>query len=425
MKVCIFEDDKVIDFFPLTMTRAVFELRCGRTLLIDKLLDFLSNPSEVCLSVRDYLAEVVKMRYPNYHVNEFEYLKGDEVLFVNGRWLYSGEDIKIVEDEVAVFSNGELVYLRAKPETVSEILAKGDIGKGVKEVAGKLGQEEVKEAKLVKWPWELVFANPEMIKYDFKRLGKKGVHAKVKHLEIVGGDENDVYIAPTAKIYPYVVIDVSGGPVIIEDGVKIQPFVFIEGPSAIGRDTYVMGRALIREGVTAGPVVRLGGEIEESIIHGYTNKYHTGFLGHAYVGEWVNLGAITTNSDLKNDYSEVEVYINGKPVKTGSLKVGSIIGDHTKTSIGTLLNTGTIIGVMCNVLSTDLSPKYIPSFTWYYAGRLSKGSGLRRMLRTAERAMARRNVKLTDAERRLFHYLYEMTREERENYIKRYSKRRV
>ncbi|MCD6564142.1 MAG: hypothetical protein J7K23_09550, partial [Thermoproteales archaeon] len=236
-------------------------------------------------------------------------------------------------------------------------------------------------------------------------------------------EKEDLYIAPGAKVYPNVVIDTSEGPVMIDEGAKVYPFVFIEGPSSIGKKTYVMTGAKVREAFTAGPVCRVGGEVEESIMHGYSNKYHDGFLGHAYVGEWVNLGALTTNSDLKNDYSEVEVYINGRRVKTGSLKVGSLIGDHTKTSIGTLFNTGTVVGVMCNVLSTDLSPKYIPSFTWYYAGRFSIGSGLRRMLRTAERAMARRDKVLTDAERELFKYLYEMTREERETYIKRYSKK--
>lgn len=420
MKVCIFEDEKVVDFFPITMTRATFEIRSGRTLLLEKILDFLGNPSGVCLYVRDYLAPVVKMRYPNFVVNDLNFLKGDNVLFINGRWLCRGEKIDIETDE-ALYSDDNLVMLKISKDSVEKVI-EGNFLENMRKMAEKVGKDTLKTT-VYNWPWEPVLMNKEVLKYDFERFGKRGLYGKILgKIEIVG-DKEDVYIAPTAKVYPNVVIDASEGPVMIDEGAKIYPFVFIEGPSSIGEKTYVMTGAKVREAFTAGPVCRVGGEVEESIIHGYSNKYHDGFLGHAYVGEWVNLGALTTNSDLKNDYSEVEVYINGRRIKTGSLKVGSIIGDHTKTSIGTLLNTGTVIGVMCNVLSTDLSHKYIPSFTWYYRGRFSIGSGLRRMLRTAERAMARRDKVLTDAERELFKYLYEMTREERETYIKRYSKK--
>ena len=161
-------------------------------------------------------------------------------------------------------------------------------------------------------------------------------------------------------------------------------------------------------------------ELEESIIHGYSNKIHTGFLGHSYLGEWVNIGASTVTSDLKNDYSTVQVFVNGELMDTGELKVGSFIGDHSKTSIGCLLNTGTVIGVMSNVLaSVGPTPKYIPSFVWYFRDRFSRGEGLRRMLRTAEVVKGRRGETMTDEERQLYRKLYEMTREERETIIKR------
>ena len=106
----------------------------------------------------------------------------------------------------------------------------------------------------------------------------------------------------------------------------------------------------IRAGTTLGPDCRIGGEVEASIVQGHSNKYHDGFLGHAYVGEWVNLGAGTQNSDLRNDYGEVTVTVNGRLVRTGQTKVGCFLGDHTKTGLGTLLNTGTSVGVFCNLL---------------------------------------------------------------------------
>src|SRR6185295_4718482 len=136
------------------------------------------------------------------------------------------------------------------------------------------------------------------------------------------------------------------GPVTIEEGCEVHPFTRIEGPCYVGPKTILLG-AKVREGCSFGPMCRIGGEVEESIVHGYSNKYHDGFLGHAYVGEWVNLGALTTNSDLKNDYSEVKVTLDGRTqLSTGSNKVGALIGDHVKTSIGTLLNTGAYVGAM-------------------------------------------------------------------------------
>ena len=149
------------------------------------------------------------------------------------------------------------------------------------------------------------------------------------------------------------------------------------------RDTQLF-RANIRGAVSIGPNCRIGGEVEASIVHGYSNKYHEGFLGHAYVGEWVNLGAITSNSDLRNDYGEVHVPLQGDPVATGQAKVGCFIGDHTRTGMGSMLNTGTAIGVMCNVLPAGLLlPKHVPSFTAVLYGRVAPGFSLDQMFATA------------------------------------------
>jgi len=203
------------------------------------------------------------------------------------------------------------------------------------------------------YTWDLVLANPKQLVEDFKAAGRSGIHGVVEQPNAIRGSAQDVYVAPGALVHPMVVLDAAEGPIYIDEGAQIHPYTRIEGPSYIGKKTILLG-AKCREGNTIGPVCRVGGEVEESIIHGYSNKYHDGFLGHAYVGEWVNLGALTTNSDLKNDYSHVEVTLeDGRPVNTGSTKVGSLIGDHTKTSIGTLLNTGANVGAMAVVNSAD------------------------------------------------------------------------
>ena len=201
--------------------------------------------------------------------------------------------------------------------------------------------------------------------------------------------------------------------------VWVQPFTRVEGPCYIGSQTQLF-RANIRGSVSIGPNCRIGGEVEDSIVHGFSNKYHEGFLGHAYVGEWVNLGAITSNSDLRNDYGEVFVPLQGDPVATGQAKVGCFIGDHSRTGIGSMLNTGTAIGVMCNVLpAAVLLPKHVPSFTAVLYGRVGSGFSLDQMVATARIVMGRRGKEFTETEEQLYRGLYEQTRLERERAFQR------
>jgi hypothetical protein len=161
--------------------------------------------------------------------------------------------------------------------------------------------------------------------------------------------------------------------------------------------------------------------VEESIIQGYSNKYHDGFLGHAYVGEWVNLGALTTNSDLKNDYSTVSVMLEGRrAIDTGSTKVGSLIGDHAKTSIGTLLNTGSYIGAMALIMATGtLLPKFIPSFAWFVEGVVTKGFGKGKLYETAKVAMSRRKCQWSELEQTMWDAVFEMTAPMRNEAVKK------
>ncbi len=232
-------------------------------------------------------------------------------------------------------------------------------------------------------------------------------------------------IHETARVDPYTVFDTTNGPITIAAGAWIQPFTRVEGPCYVGRDTQLF-RANVRGGTTIGPNCRIGGEVEASIVHGHSNKYHEGFLGHAYVGEWVNLGAITSNSDLRNDYGEVHVPLAGDPVATGQAKVGCFIGDHTRTGLGSMLNTGTAIGVMCNVLPAGLLlPKHIPSFTAVLYGRVAPGFPLDQLFATAETVMGRRGKAFADAERQLYLDLHEQTRLERERAFQKAPDRRA
>src|SRR5262249_12677260 len=163
------------------------------------------------------------------------------------------------------------------------------------------------------------------------------------------GPADRLLIDPTVRLDPLVVIDTSGGPVVIDREAVIHAFTRLEGPCYVGPQTHVLG-AQIRAGTTLRPQCRIGGEVEATIVHGFSNKYHDGFLGHGYLGEWINLGAGTSNSDLRNDYGPVTVVVDGQPVSTGQSKVGCFVGDHAKMGLGTLLNTGSNIGAFANVL---------------------------------------------------------------------------
>jgi UDP-N-acetylglucosamine diphosphorylase/glucosamine-1-phosphate N-acetyltransferase len=305
-------------------------------------------------------------------------------------------------------------------------IARGDLGKlntssldalieSAKRVLPPIGVE----VPAWRYLWDLVLANPGQLTEDFFAAGRRGVEGAIEEPSIIRGSRSDVYIAAGARVHPLVVIDATTGPVYIDEHAEIHPFTRIEGPCYIGKRSVLLG-AKCREGNSIGPMCRIGGEIEQSIIQGYSNKYHDGFLGHAYVGQWVNLGALTTNSDLKNDYSNVSVVLDGRrPIDTGSTKIGALIGDHAKTSIGTLLNTGAYVGAMTLLVASGrLLPKFIPSFTWCVNGLLTEGSGKHRLYRTAQTAMGRRDCPWTPAEEALWDEVFRMTTAVREEAIR-------
>ncbi|HNQ35450.1 MAG TPA: putative sugar nucleotidyl transferase [bacterium] len=419
MRTIIFEDDGFQALYPLTYLRPVFGLRCGATTLYEKIRRHFGAGLPAA-ALRPGLAALWRREHPGAGTIETDapFQAGPEpMLLVNGRWLAEPPGIPATGPEEAAFAGGDLAYLRLRPETAAALPAQtwnGFLAAAVE----KLPRREV-ELKLIRHPWDLINHNPDAIRTDFQLAGKSGLEGEFHPQSVIFGDPGRVYLAAGARVHPGVVLDTEHGPVTIDAGAEIFPFSRLEGPCYIGPGTLITGSAKIREGTSIGPVCRVGGEVEESIIQGYSNKYHDGFLGHAFVGEWVNLGAFTTNSDLKNDYGSVTVYLQGKPVDTGSTKVGSFIGDHTKTGIGTLLNTGTVLGVMCNVVgSGSLPPKYVPSFCWFIEGKFLKYS-LNAQLETARLAMSRRKVELSPEMETLIRQTHELTREERLKAVRR------
>lgn len=424
MRIAFFEDETVPSFGPIIELRPVFDVLCGHWSVRERTLRSM-KVTEYGVQIRSHLTETFAEANPDVSINDLAWLSREATLFLNGRWQFDPQSLPQFDTQSVGIIDGEIAWIIVDPLEASIVHA-AEGSRGLEVLAGQR-RKVTAPGWLAKQPWDYVLRNGEQLATDFAfRIAGSDlaegdgstIKARYPHLAHVG-KAADLFIAPTATLDPYVVIDTSGGPVFIDHGAKIQAFSRIEGPCYIGPKSQLF-RTNLREGSSIGPMCRVGGEVEGSILHGFVNKYHDGFLGHSYVCPWVNLGALTTNSDLKNDYSDVSVPLRGDSVKTGSKKVGCFIGDHTKTGLGTLFNTGTSVGVMCMILpGGELLPKHIPSFTRIWHGDLQELPALVPSLETAGIAMDRRSQEFTAAQERLLRHVFQATREERTKALNR------
>jgi UDP-N-acetylglucosamine diphosphorylase/glucosamine-1-phosphate N-acetyltransferase len=257
--------------------------------------------------------------------------------------------------------------------------------------------------RLLEGFWELVTRHGAQLESDMRRLVGDGAGAVPDGVTVLGDD--GLRLGEDVTIEPGVVIDCSAGPVWLEDGVTVRAFTRLAGPARIGPGSTLLGGTF--DSVTIGPRCKVRGELEASVILGYSNKAHDGFIGHAVIGRWVNLGALTTNSDLKNNYGTVRIATATGEVDTQSMKVGCFIGDHVKTAIGTMINTGTVVGPGSNIFG-GMPSKHVLPFSW--GGGDDSVHALDRFLGTAQTAMRRRNVALTPGVRAVLERAFEASR---------------
>lgn len=414
-RLIIFEDSKFSNFHPLTLSRPVFSLRCGIDTLGEKLIRRFPGYSPA-FSCRTEVASLFANN-SGFPVNRIDYEPGDRLVFINAR-LKLGD--KLAEELRTMTGN---CIFHQDNLTAAVVIAQSlekepspDIrftGQGASEALGIEADMAAGEFEFHNYLWELVAANENEINLDYQAryadsdIGRMLDDARIDSGARILSDKN-LYIAPGAEIGACAVIDNRRGPVVIDRDAVVGPLSYIEGPCYIGPKTGIY-RGHIRGGCTFGPCCRVGGEVEGSIFQGYTNKYHDGFMGHAYLGSWVNLGAMTTNSDLKNNYKDISVSIDGRDIDTGLMKVGSFIGDHSKTGIGTLINTGVSIGFSCNIYGgTLVTSKEVPSFSWgdergYDIYRLDKA------VEVARTTMSRRDIRFTPDHEKLFSAIFEQT----------------
>lgn len=217
------------------------------------------------------------------------------------------------------------------------------------------------EVETIRFPWDIIRLNEAAIRQDFAVLAKKKKPGSVSSTNQVSGGSN-IYIARGARM-EHCVINAKGGPVYIGKGAEVMEGSLIRGPVAIGENALVKMGTRIYPATSIGPGSTVGGEIRNSVLFGHSNKAHDGYLGDSVIGEWCNLGAGTTNSNLKNNASEVRVWTQ-QGERVAGLKCGMMMGDYSRTVINTAINTGTVIGVCCHVQGVGLTPRYIPNFSW-------------------------------------------------------------
>jgi UDP-N-acetylglucosamine diphosphorylase/glucosamine-1-phosphate N-acetyltransferase len=441
-RLLLFEDESARDFEPLTLLRSVARLRFGawthrerwEHLFPDRALGLVCR-SDLCDSEREdghwsfvcgprSPAESADLEEDNLFIaaafglpdravlSEIRQLPIGHALVHEGRLLAaraSGRSALHLAGGLAEIAGHDLLTPIAHAAFSSRIKMLEEIGLQISEAA----------ARLPRFLPDLIRENAAAIEQDFESYAAllpppsmnehPGAHA-------IRPDR--IRMGEGVRVDPGVVLDAREGPILIGSGTSIRANAVLMGPIAAGPRCLIKPGARIAS-LSMGANCKVGGEIESSIIQGFSNKQHDGFLGHSYLGQWVNLGAATDTSDLKNNYGPVRVTIAGRERDTGSRHVGAFLGDHTKTGIHTMLNTGTVAGAFSNLFGAGFHPKEIPSFVWGGEGRWQEHE-LAKALDVAAVVSARRDVKYTDADRRLAARLYEATARHRRAWLSQF-----
>jgi UDP-N-acetylglucosamine diphosphorylase / glucose-1-phosphate thymidylyltransferase / UDP-N-acetylgalactosamine diphosphorylase / glucosamine-1-phosphate N-acetyltransferase / galactosamine-1-phosphate N-acetyltransferase len=428
MHIILYEDTSQPSLLPLTHVNPDFDLRCGVFTARERAARLFADAT-IALGVRTHLADVMRER-SGAVVNEFA-VEGSSpaCLHLSGRALLDAAAARVLSSTTSdtgfLTGDGDLIAVACHSDSLraafGALLAAAlsgampvdaSLAQGVLVHADALAYATL-EVPVLRHPWDAIAHNRRMLASDagLFAMGMVDPTARISPHAIVC-DPAAVHVGAGAVIAAGAIVDPVEGPVIIDEGAEIMHGAIVRGPVYVGRGSRIKAGAKVYEGTSIGPVCKVGGEVEDVIFHSYANKQHEGFAGHSYFAAWTNLGADTNTSDLKNNYSPVRMTIEGLEHDTGRMFLGSILADHTKTGINTMLNTGTTAGVGCNLYGGDFPPKYLPSFSWGGAAGLATYD-LDRFVRTASAVMQRRGLTLTDAERALLAHVFASTAAQR------------
>jgi glucose-1-phosphate thymidylyltransferase len=408
VQIITFEDEHVHDLFPITLGRPAYAVLCGSFRLIDWIEKLELSPQAL---VRDYLQELQKADYPSME-RVAQSVPPKIMMWVNARLVPSRATYRVLralrdQGQPGVVRSGSSVAAVIFPPTAAappDDLHVASLGTYF-DLCGIDGLPEL-DAKLdlLAYPHDLVRYNQETLRENLEYRLRKGDYREVS---------DGLFAAEDARIGRHLVTDTREGPILLENRVRVGPFAYLSGPVHLGARTRVIEHAAIKDFVSIGHTAKIGGEVEASVIEAYTNKQHHGFLGHSCLGSWINLGAGTCNSDLKNTYGEVKMVYHGRKVSTGMQFVGCIMGDYSKTAINTGIFTGKTIGV-CSMLYGFVTTN-VPSFV-NYARLFGQVTELPSdvMIATQRRMFTRRKVTQRNCDQQLIRDMHRLTRDERQ-----------
>jgi UDP-N-acetylglucosamine diphosphorylase/glucosamine-1-phosphate N-acetyltransferase len=398
MKLAVF-DDFPVKFYPVSLTRSTGDIRCGILKLRQRLQALLFGDEEIVI-LDESLIPLYRERHSDWLLNS----TAGDTLFANSRIIINPEIIAKIRNlklnQGIIDQAGSLVALRVEYTNTNADYP------SFQAMAAKAEMEKVGKA-LYQNMADIIADNSRLIEFDFEQFFQEAENFMETEPGVTILNPYKAWIGEDAVLSPGVVIDATHGPVVIDEKAQIMSHAVITGPAYIGKNTVIKIGAKIYGGTSIGPVCKVGGEIEGSIIQAYSNKQHDGFLGHAYLGEWVNIGAGTSNSDLKNNYKPVAFhsYAENARIQSGYQFLGSIIGDHTKTGINCTLNTGVVIGAGCNLWGREMISDYIPSLSWGEACSLTPNN-FEAFSETARMVKLRRKLVFTETEEALYSKLW-------------------
>jgi len=382
-----FEDAYSSHFSTLSPARALYELRMGSGSLLEKCSWYYGKKPAVLLA-REAIQKYLNLEHKT------PALGPENILLINGRLVFNESVLKKLslkgEPEVFLDSQKTVIAVRLAAADIN-LQSPFDVTHAIQTISKKT---VLAEADMILYPFDLIAQHLKNFNNDINfyikahklKTKSKGLYTKTKLPKTVS-------------------VDVSEGPVVIEENVSFEPFVFLKGPLFIGHDSQIKSFSRIL-GSTLGPLSRVGGEISASIFDGYSNKQHEGFVGSSYIGRWVNLGAATTISNLKNNYHPISIFVHGQKINSGMQFLGAMIGDHVKTGINTSIKCGSVYGFGSMIAPAKREPKFVPPFS-FIDDESHAVYDFNKFVDAVQLTVARRKLKLTESEKDLFFHIYQ------------------
>jgi UDP-N-acetylglucosamine diphosphorylase/glucosamine-1-phosphate N-acetyltransferase len=385
--IILFDDESREQMLPLSYTRPVAEMRTGIFTIRERWEKLLKGSASYITS--EYLSEKYPMKLE------------DDNIVINGALMPNDRLVRLIEQleqNEALMANGNLFAARLNMAQFQHLIQ----NESIDEIIG-IELEDTPFIHLI-YPWDLFLSLRTTIEYDFQLITRGRISKPISASNQVTAADN-IFLEEGAQVSG-TILNAQSGPIYIGKNAHVMEGAIIRGPVTIGEGSIIKMGAKIYGPTAIGPNCKVGGEVKEAVILGNSNKAHDGYLGNSIIGEWCNIGAGTSVSNLKNNYANVRMWdYSTKTMRdTGLQYLGMVMGDHSKCGINSMFNTGTIVGVAANIFGAGYPPKFVPSFSWGGASGLTTHR-FEDALQTAQRVLARRNLTLSSAEEKILRHV--------------------